>query len=120
MHTANIVSFVHLTCMKCIQSLKHVKIDESSFSYICSLKRPHSIQQKYGFWERMLNYYIYLILTGMIFILKKKIKNLFQKQSKYCDQKELKTTCSSGPSFALRQDQIFSTQSLKMSSELYL
>lgn len=33
-------------CMKCSQPLKHIKTDEMYFSYILSLKRPHSIQQK--------------------------------------------------------------------------
>lgn len=66
--------------------------------------------------ERILYYSVYLNVTDVIFRLKKKI-NLFQKESKYCDQKEFKPACLSGSSFALRQDQILSAQSLKMSSE---
>lgn len=61
--------------------------------------------------KRMLDYYVYLIVTDFLIIIK---KNPFKKDSKCCDQKHLKTTCSSGPSLVLGQYQIFSAWSFKI------
>lgn len=101
-----------LICMKCSQPLKNIKTDEMSFSYMHSLKRPHSIQQKIQLWKD----------TGLSCVFDCHCYD-FHIKKETCSRKSqstvIKTTGYSGSSFALRQDQIFSALSQRVSSDLY-